>query len=86
MIKTKYICAVAEELNDINTGAWKTYPLQLDQTKCIKCGLCVQYCPTNSVICDEKGGFFINLDYCKGCGVCINECPKKAISYVKEDQ
>ncbi|WP_422484718.1 4Fe-4S binding protein [Gudongella sp. DL1XJH-153] len=80
--KTDFICAVGKELNIINTGDWKMYPVVIDQDKCIKCSLCFQYCPTKSVKYAD-GTYFINPDFCKGCGVCIEECRSNAIDFVK---
>jgi 2-oxoacid:acceptor oxidoreductase delta subunit (pyruvate/2-ketoisovalerate family) len=82
LIETKYICAVGEGLDPVDTGSWKTWPVKIDVAKCIKCGTCVMYCPVNSVR-RENGVFFIDPSYCKGCGICINECPKKAIDFDK---
>lgn len=83
MIKTDYICAIAKELNDINTGDWKTCPVIIDQEKCIQCGICVMYCPTNSVKKRDEQ-FIIEPAYCKGCGVCVHECRQKAIYFERE--
>lgn len=83
MIKTDFICAVGKELNLINTGDWKVYPVVIQQDKCKKCSMCLLYCPTNSVELKDNT-YFINLEYCKGCGVCINECPADAIEFIKE--
>jgi 2-oxoacid:acceptor oxidoreductase delta subunit (pyruvate/2-ketoisovalerate family) len=82
LIKTKYICAVGEGLDPVDTGSWKAWPVAIDKNKCVKCGTCALFCPVNSVR-RENGVFFIDPAYCKGCGVCINECPKKAIDFVK---
>ncbi len=81
MTKTDFICAIGKGLNIINTGDWKVYPPVIDKAKCKSCGLCLLYCPTNSVRFD--GGYHIDLEFCKGCGVCINECPAKAIYFEK---
>lgn len=82
MTKTDFICAIGKELNIINTGDWKVYPPVIQQDKCIKCGLCLLYCPTRSVELVD-GNYQINLEFCKGCGVCIHECTSNAIEYIK---
>ncbi|RQD72674.1 MAG: 4Fe-4S dicluster domain-containing protein [Tindallia sp. MSAO_Bac2] len=82
MKKTDFICAIGKELNIINTGDWKVYPPVIDQEKCKKCGLCLLYCPTNSVK-HEDGKYIIHLEFCKGCGVCIHECPANSIEFKK---
>lgn len=48
--------------------------------KCIKCGLCVKICPTNTITLDKK-----NLPQwnkaCVQCTACIHRCPVRAIEY-----
>ena len=85
MTKTDYICAIGKGLNIINTGDWKVYPPVIDGSKCRRCGMCLLYCPTNSVRLKD-GVYSIDLDYCKGCGVCIQECTANAIYFHKEVQ
>ena len=82
MTKTKYICAIGEGLDPVDTGSWKTWPVKIATAKCVKCGTCLMFCPVNCVR-RENGLFFIDPSYCKGCGICINECPKKAIDFDK---
>jgi pyruvate ferredoxin oxidoreductase delta subunit len=70
----------------LKTGDWRSLKPVLDPEKCIKCGLCLMYCP-EFCISEKKDGFFRpNFDYCKGCGICANECPKQAISMVMEEK
>jgi pyruvate ferredoxin oxidoreductase delta subunit len=64
------------------TGNWRAIRPVVDESACIKCGLCVTYCPDGCVELNEKVEF--DLDYCKGCGICAEECPKEAISMEKE--
>lgn len=53
---------------------------EIDESKCIKCGLCVMKCPREA-ISKEDGGFpLVNSDMCIGCGACHSACPVKAIS------
>lgn len=67
----------------LETGTWRTIRPVVDQDKCIYCGFCALYCPTQCMI--NKATYFEpNLEYCKGCGVCAKECPSKAISMVGE--
>lgn len=85
MTKTNYICSVAEELLDINTGDWKRHRLVIDQSACKRCGSCLLYCPVNAVI--KRGNdYIITHDYCKGCGVCQHECPAHCIGIEGADQ
>ncbi len=83
-----YIVPIGPEgLHVIQTGKWRTRKPVMDKTKCIKCGVCLMYCPVNSIIKLEDGSFEITYDYCKGCGICAHECRKQAIEMqpVKED-
>ena len=65
------------------TGNWRAIRPVVDESKCIKCGLCETYCPDGCVELDE--GVSFDLEYCKGCGICAEECPREAISMVRED-
>lgn len=54
----------------------------VDESKCIKCGLCVMKCP-RQIIKREDGGYpQISADECIGCGACQNACPVDAIAVV----
>lgn len=63
----------------LNTASWRIFRPVMNKKKCIECGLCLTYCPVNSIIKNYEKKFEIKYDYCKGCGICANECPKKAI-------
>ena len=68
----------------------------IDQSKCIKCGRCVDACPYSAIIkqerpcaaacgmnaihSDELGRASIDYDKCVSCGMCIVNCPFGAIS------
>ena len=68
----------------------------IDQSKCIKCGRCVEACPYHAIIkqerpcaaacgmnaigSDELGRASIDYDKCVSCGMCIVNCPFGAIS------
>ena len=52
--------------------------LFLDQSKCVKCKLCIKTCPTGAVGQD----FVIDNGKCTRCNSCADVCPKKAISRV----
>ncbi len=81
--KKEYIVPVGEGVYEINTGDWRTHRPVLDQDKCIKCGICLTYCPVFSIY-KEGEEYRIDFSYCKGCGVCMHECPKDAIQMVEE--
>jgi len=65
------------------TGSWRSIRPEINQGKCLKCGLCVTFCPEGvAEIIDRV--LNIDYDYCKGCGICAEECPSHAIKMVSE--
>jgi heterodisulfide reductase subunit A len=52
---------------------------EVDESKCIGCGVCVSVCPFDAVSKDESGIARVDEETCKGCGSCAASCPKKAI-------
>ena len=62
----------------LDTASWRTHRPVMDNDLCISCGMCLGYCPVNSIRWSEESGYYINYDYCKGCGICAAECPRGA--------
>jgi ferredoxin len=62
------------------TNKVNPFEIRIDPHKCVKCGRCVQACPTFSMdpAGIDKGHTRIT---CIKCGKCIDHCPKAAISY-----
>jgi NAD-dependent dihydropyrimidine dehydrogenase PreA subunit len=58
-----------------------SYQAELDATKCIGCGNCVEICPMETIKLDNSIAI-INIEKCIGCGVCVHHCSEKAI-YLK---
>lgn len=87
-IHTKYEGAWSnadELLLYVDTGSWRTERPVVDEEKCIYCGLCALYCPTQCMI-NMEDHFVPNPEFCKGCGTCAKECPGKAISMMSEGE
>ncbi|MCX8172783.1 MAG: 4Fe-4S binding protein [Archaeoglobaceae archaeon] len=63
-----------------NTGTWRNYRPVVNKEMCIKCRICITYCP-EGVISED-----VDIDYrfCKGCGICKEMCRQKAIEMLPE--
>ena len=74
-----------DENNAPKTGDWRYMKPEVDASKCIGCGTCVEHCPEAVIELveraddDKKKLAEIDFEYCKGCGVCAMVCPVKAI-------
>lgn len=53
------------------------YIANLDENKCIGCGICVEKCPIDAIELTTAISL-TNLDRCIGCGLCAHHCPEKA--------
>ena len=55
--------------------------MMVNQEKCVGCGICVPYCPTNAISVQNKKAA-VNQDLCLECGNCLRTdvvlCPRKA--------
>jgi ferredoxin len=58
-----------------------TYHLSvIDIESCTGCGTCVEWCPTDAIVLNEKELAQRDESACFGCGVCSRFCPEGAIS------
>ncbi len=67
-----------------HTGDWKSQRPVWNEQKCIKCGICWNFCPDNAIMRKEGGYFVADYEYCKGCGICAHECVTRCITMVEE--
>ncbi len=77
--------AVARATAAIAKGYVSVLPTisEVDQTRCLGCGLCELLCPFSAirVVETEKGSKAETIAAsCKGCGVCSASCPQKAVT------
>jgi 2-oxoacid:acceptor oxidoreductase delta subunit (pyruvate/2-ketoisovalerate family) len=75
-----------KDKNHPKTGDWGKIKPIVNDSKCLKCGICVNHCPEGAIEIKEINGqkkMVINYNYCKGCGICAAICPKKAIEMKK---
>jgi len=75
---------IGKELDEKTSATiYQEYPV-LDESKCIKCGLCSKTCRENAIFwVKDRYPTFI-YDLCTGCGACWVVCPQKAINTKKE--
>ena len=54
--------------------------LELDEEKCVGCGMCLAVCP-HAVLGMNNGHVMIkNRDACMECGACARNCPTEAVT------
>jgi len=58
--------------------------LEVDNGKCIKCGLCERNCPSGCITLDKAKGISLNLSVCIYCGLCARVCPVQAIKVTQD--
>ena len=54
--------------------------LQVDQHKCVGCGMCLEVCPHAVLKMNGKTVLIQDRDACMECGACSRNCPAGAIS------
>jgi len=77
------LCPIATQYSPLKTGDWRAERPVVDRDKCVKCGTCWLYCPTQCIV-EKRTHFEIGLEICKGCGICAQECPHHAIYMIEE--
>jgi adenylylsulfate reductase subunit B len=56
-------------------------PPRIDETKCTKCGVCVDVCAEDVYFTSESGKVPVVSypEFCFHCNCCVEECPEQAI-------
>ncbi|MBN2772173.1 MAG: 4Fe-4S binding protein [Spirochaetes bacterium] len=57
--------------------------IKVNHKKCVNCGLCSRYCPTDAIGAKVKQKLV--APDCYSCGRCLNICPKDAITYTSKN-
>jgi len=57
--------------------------INVNQSKCIKCGICSKVCPTGVLSIDKTGPNVTNTNNCIACGQCVAVCPHGALDNIK---
>jgi nitroreductase/NAD-dependent dihydropyrimidine dehydrogenase PreA subunit len=57
--------------------------IKVDQSSCIKCGICTKVCPPRVLRMGENGPKAIEPQLCMACGHCVAACPYEAIDNIK---
>ncbi len=65
------------------SGKTKKYytKIKTDDSKCIKCGVCVSICPMSNISIEDR---IVYHDKCTMCYRCFANCPKQAITIIGE--
>ena len=48
---------------------------RINTESCIRCGICMERCPYDSIYIDDEGNYVVNELTCEGCNVCGLVCP-----------
>ncbi len=65
----KFVTPVGNEgMYILDTASWRIVKPVMNKEKCVECGICLTYCPVNSIEF-KSDKYIINYDFCKGCGI-----------------
>jgi pyruvate ferredoxin oxidoreductase delta subunit len=76
----------AGNASQYKTGDWRSMRPTVDNSRCIRCGVCYLFCPDMAIHKNAEGYFEADLYYCKGCGICAQECFTRCIEMVAEEE
>lgn len=81
-IKYCFPMRAAFDLDTVGKCPEVSYIVQFDESKCLKCGLCLKRCQFG-VFSFKNGAVRLDKKKCWGCGVCVAKCPGKALKVRK---
>ena len=62
----KFVTPVGNEgMYILDTASWRIVNPVMNKEKCVECGICLTYCPVNSIEF-KSDKYIINYDFCKG--------------------
>jgi Fe-S-cluster-containing hydrogenase component 2 len=73
------VCPVEAINRNPETGA-----MEIDQERCIGCGLCSKYCPLGVIVLDPESKKSYKCDLCAGSPRCVQACPTGALELAQE--
>ena len=56
---------------------------EVNEEKCIGCGICVDICQFHALSLEEH--LICDTSLCMGCGVCVSHCAQEALSLVRDE-
>ncbi len=59
--------------------------VEIDQSKCNGCGLCVSACAEGAIQIVDGKARLVSEVYCDGLGACLGHCPQDAIRIIQRD-
>ena len=59
--------------------------IEIDETVCTGCGLCVQACREGAIVIADGKAKLVRDDYCDGLGNCLPACPADAIRFIERE-
>lgn len=60
--------------------------VEIDQDRCIGCGLCAQYCPIDMILFHPEIQKAYKCDLCQGHPLCVEICPTGALELVYKEK
>ena len=58
------------------------FVFEVDEEKCITCGICVDRCQSHALSLNDR--LICDISLCLGCGVCVSHCAQEALSLVRD--